>query len=119
MASKYKTREVTIVDKSGAFNAFFKRFAEEKQEYDFEGLKALRRLLNNEKLRILHVIKNKNPSSIYELAKILNRDFKSVVSDIKLLERFGFINMLSERSGKRQRLKPIVVIDSLYLQIKI
>ena len=119
MAQKTKTREVTIVDKGGAFNTIFKKFEGEKKDYDFQGVTALRRLLNNEKLRMIHIIKAKKPSSLYELAKFLKRDFKSVVSDIKLLERFGFIDMISESSGKRKRLKPVIVVDSLYLQIKV
>ena len=32
-----KTREITIVDKAGTFNTFFKRFSGEQEEYDFEG----------------------------------------------------------------------------------
>jgi predicted transcriptional regulator len=117
MASK--TREITIVERSGAFNTIFKKFAGEKKDYDFEGVSALRRLLSNEKARLLHIIKTKKPSSIYELAKILKRDFKSVNDDIKLLERFGFIDMLAERTGKRNRLKPIIVVDSLNIKLSI
>src|SRR3989338_10725287 len=119
MAQRTKTREITIVDKAGTFNTFFKRFSGEQEEYDFEGLSALRKLLSNQKSKILHTIKTKNPKSIYELAKILKRDFKSVSEDIKLLERFGFIDMLSEKTGKRERLKPVIVVDSIYLQISI
>ena len=119
MAQKYKTREITITEKAGAFDAFFKRFAGEKKEYDFEGLTALRRLLSNEKARLLHTIKTKSPKSLYALAKLLQRDFKSVVEDIKLLERFGFIDMISEKTGNRERLKPIVVVDSLYISITV
>ena len=119
MAPKTKTLEITIVEESGSFDTFLKKFAKEKIGYDFEGLSALRRLLSNEKARIIHTIKAENPSSIYELAKILKRDFKSVNDDIKLLERFGFIDMISEKTGKRERLKPIIVVDSIKIEIKI
>ncbi len=119
MAIKSRTREINIVEKSGTFATFFKMFGTDKEQYDFEGLSALRRLLSNEKARILHTIKAKSPKSIYELAKILKRDFKSVSEDIKLLERFGFIEMIREKTGKRIRLKPLVTIDSLYIQVKL
>src|SRR3989344_5319 len=119
MAQKTKTREITIVDKSGTFETFFKKFKGEKQDFDFDSLSALRRLLSNEKARLLHIIKVKSPSSIYGLAKILKRDFKSVSEDIKLLQRFGFIDMISEKTGKRERLKPILVIDSLHIDLQI
>jgi len=119
MAQKTKTREIIIVDKSGSFQTLLKRFTSEKEDYDFEALSALRKLLSNEKARLLHTIKTKSPKSIYELSKILKRDFKSVFSDLKLLQRFGFIEFISEKSGKRKRLKPILVINTLNIQIKI
>ena len=119
MASKTKTREVTIVDESGAFHSFFKKLTGDSKDYDFEGLSALRKILSNEKARLLHTIKTKKPNSIYNLAKILDRDFKSVSEDIKLLQRFGFIEMISEKTGKRERLKPTVVIDTLNITIKL
>ena len=119
MAQKTKTREITIVDKAGAFNTFFKRLSGEEKEYDFEGIGALRKLLSNERARILHVVKTKNPSSIYLLAKILKRDFKSVKQDIILLERFGFNTLSGEKTGKRERLRPTLTADTIIIQIKI
>jgi len=119
MAQKSKTREITIVEEGGTFISFFKKFSGDKKDYDFEGLSALRRLLSNEKARLLHVIKNKKPKSIYELAKVLKRDFKSVNDDVKLLEKFGFLDMISEKTGKRGRLRPVIVVDSIYIQIKV
>ena len=119
MATRTKTREVTIVEESGAFNAFFNKLTGDSKDYDFEGISALRKLLSNEKARLMHVIKTKKPNSIYELAKIVKRDFKSVSEDIKLLERFGFIDLISEKSGQRERLKPILVVDTLTINLKI
>ena len=119
MADKIKTREITILDNRGAFSVFFKKLTGESENYDFEGLTALRRLLSNQRARILHVIKIKKPKSIYELAKILKRDLKSVNTDIELLERFGFIDLIAEKSGARQRHRPILVIDSLNIKLKI
>lgn len=118
MAEKSKTREITIIDEEGVFGTFFKRFTGER-EYDFEGISALRKLLSNEKARLLHTLKTKKPGSLYELAKILGRDFKSVSDDIKLLEKFGFVEMIAEKTGKRERLRPMLVIDSINLKIKI
>lgn len=119
MATKTKTREITLVEESGAFNTFFKRFTGESADYDFEGVKALRRLLSNERARMLHIVKSKKPASIYALAKFLGRDFKSVSEDIKLLERFGFIEMVSEKTGKRERLRPVIIADSIHIHVKI
>lgn len=118
VASKTKTREITITDEDGAFSVFFKKITGENKAYDFEGLGALRQLLSNERAKILHILRVQKPKSIYELAKKASRDFKSVSDDIKLLERFGFVQMVSEKTGKRARLRPILVIDSMNIVIK-
>ena len=94
MAEKSKTREITIIDEGGRFNAIFRKITGEK-DYDFEGLSMLRKLLSNEKARLMHVIKTKKPESIYDLAKILGRDFKSVSDDVKLLEKIGFLDLFT------------------------
>ncbi|MFH1802151.1 MAG: hypothetical protein ABH864_01730 [archaeon] len=118
MAEKTKVREITIIDEGGSFNALMKRFTGTR-DYDFEGLTLLRRLLSNEKARLMHMIKKDRPGSIYELAKKLGRDFKSVSDDIKLLEKFGFIDMIAEKSGNRRRHRPVLVVDSMHIHIKL
>ena len=117
MAEKSKTREITIIDEGGTFNALFRRFSGDK-DYDSEGISVLRKLLSNQRARLINTIKKKNPKSIYELAKMLERDFKSVVDDIKLLERFGFLEMVAEKTGKRRRHRPILVVDTINIKIK-
>jgi len=119
MASKMKTREITIVDHEGAFSVFFKKLATDNQIYDFDGLASLRKLLSNERAKMLHVLRVGKPQSIYDLAKKLGRDFKSVSDDIKLLERFGFVDMVAEHTGKRKRLKPVLVINAINIVMKI
>jgi len=116
MASKI--REITITESKGAFS-IFKWQTPTKEDYDFSGLSALRQLLSNEKARILHTIKTQKPSSIYDLAKKLGRSFKSVNDDIKLLNRFGFVELVEEKTKNRKRHKPVVVIDSLTVNVKI
>jgi len=120
MAAKSKTREITIVEEEGAFNTLFKKITRSNdKEFDFEALAALRHLLSNEKARLLNTIKSKNPKSLYQLAKMLKRDFKSVSDDIKLLERFGFIDMIAEKTGNRERLRPILAVNEVVIRIKI
>ena len=118
MAQKKRTkvRYVEVNVKSGNFVS---KLIGEKKSHDFSDIKLLRSLLSNEKSRILHVLKSKNPRSIYQLAKILGRDFKSVRADIKVLERFGFIEFHAEKTGKREALKPVLIIDKLQIIIDI
>jgi predicted transcriptional regulator len=103
----------------GTFNAFFKKIAGDKKEYDFEGIASLRKLLSNERARILSAIKTKKPDSIYQLAKLLNRDFKSVNDDLKLLDRFGFIDLISTKENNRLKLKPVLIADTVIVKINI
>lgn len=117
MAKKLKTRIVNLFITPGTFASIFKRLRGDKSEYDFSGLQELRLLLSNEKARILNVIKEQNPESIYKLARILGRDFKAVIQDVRLLEKFGFIELKHEAKGKRKRLKPVLALSSLQINI--
>ncbi len=119
MAKKIiKTREITIIESKGAFS-LFKKSPPKKKDYNFDGLLSLRQLLSNEKARIIHTIKNQKPKSIYELAKILGRGFKSVNDDLKLLERFGFIEFVEEKTKNRIRHRPEIIVDTMIINIKI
>lgn len=113
-----KTREITITESKGAFS-IFKKSGFSKKDYDFEGLSVLRKLLSNERARMLHTIKTQEPRSIYDLAKKLDRNFKSVSDDVKLLERFGFIELLEEKTKKRVRHRPVVAVDTITVHFKV
>lgn len=79
----------------------------------------LRQLLSNEKARILATIKTKKPLSLYHLAKLLNRDFKAVREDVKILEKFGFVKLLTEKEGKKKKLRPVLVTNKLEVMIEV
>jgi predicted transcriptional regulator len=116
--AKTKTREITIKESKGTFS-IFRSSDVSKDSYDFSGILALRQLLSNEKARILDTIKTQKPVSIYDLAKKLKRGFKSVNDDVKLLERFGFIELIEEKTKERVRHRPNLVVDSVTINIKI
>ena len=115
---KIKTREVYLKESKGNFSLFGSK-GEADEEYDFDGISSLKKILSKEKARILDVIKYKKPRSIYELAKILKRPFRAVFDDIKLLERFGFIDMILEKDKGRVRHRPEIVVDQITIHIKI
>jgi predicted transcriptional regulator len=113
---KTKTRYLDInVDERG----FVSKFLSRTKEQDFSDIVLLRKILSNEKARILYVLKKKEVKSIYALAKALGREFKSVYEDLKILERFGFVEFHTEKHGKRESLKPVLTVDELQLKIKI
>lgn len=117
-----KKSKTLFIDLNVSDEGILSRFLTKKTkdtEYNPEDIELLRKLFSNEKTRILHTLKKKKPKSIYDLAKILKRDFKSVYSDLKFLERFGFIEFHSEKNGNRESLKPVLKIDSLKLELTI
>ena len=119
MAKNENSRNITLNISSGTFSGILRRLRGQSDDYNLSGISALRQLLSDERAKILHTIKTNDPSSIYHLAKILGRDFKSVREDIKLLERFGFLELETNRKGKREMLKPILTVDSFTITINI
>jgi|SRR3989338_3666621 len=113
-----KTRTITLDTKQGAFTALFNRFKSDKITENPD-VSLLRSVLSNEKAKLLHLLKTKQPNSIYELAKLSGRDFKSVRQDLAVLEQFGFIEMIPIHKGKREKLKPLLVIDELKITISV
>jgi len=114
--AKQKTKTINILEKEGTFSSFFNRFRGTKKNSE---ISSLRHLLSNEKARLLYTIKTKQPASIYQLAKLLGRDFKAVRQDIKLLEEFGFIELISSHRNGRELLRPIVDADQLVITINL
>ena len=110
-------REITIRESRGKFSIF--KGSSKDSSYDFSGISALRQVLGNEKARILSFLKSKKPDSIYSLAKQLNRGFKGVYQDVKLLERFGFIELINDKTGDRNRLRPVLTSDTITIHIKV
>ncbi|MFH0831836.1 MAG: hypothetical protein V1886_03150 [archaeon] len=122
MAKEEKEGHFEIRLKHGAFSTFFRHFKVEGKKYaglDFSEISALRQLLSNEKARILWTLQNKNPGSIYELAKLLGRDFKSVRGDVELLRQFNLIRLSPETKGKRKKLKPVINLRKLNITLSI
>ena len=112
-----KTKTITLSEKEGAFSTIFHRFKGNKKQSS--EIASLRSLLSNEKARLLHIIKTKKPASIYELAKLLSRDFKAVRQDIRLLEQFGFVELISSHKHGRELLRPVVDVDRLVITVNL
>jgi predicted transcriptional regulator len=82
----------------------------------FENLEAMRKVLTEERLRILKVVKQRQPSSIYELAKVLGRDTKNTFNDVQFLSDAGLIELKKSKDG-REKTTPIVRYDKILLEI--
>ncbi len=112
-----KVREIEIIESRGRFSVL--KTTSSNKNYNFSGISALRQVLSNEKAKILHTIKTQNPSSIYDLSKKLGRNFKSVSEELKLLERFGFVKLIQEKTKNRIRHKPLITADIITVHFKI
>lgn len=84
----------------------------------FENLKAMRRVLTEERLRVLKTIKQNQPSSVYELAKILQRDVKNTFNDVQFLARVGLIELKKSKQG-REKTTPVVRYNRIRLEIAV
>jgi predicted transcriptional regulator len=115
---KPKTK-IRYVELNATEESFVSKLIGVKSSHDFSDVKFLRSILSNEKARILHTLKHKSPKSIYSLAKFLGRDIKSVNEDVKLLERFGFIEFHAEKTGRRESLMPVLTVDKIQIDINI
>ncbi len=87
-----------------------------KSSIGFESIDALRRVLTPKRLEMLKAIKEKSPSSVYELAKILSRDLKSVNTDLQILEEYWLVSLEKSEEG-RVKVKPEVSFDKLSIEI--
>jgi predicted transcriptional regulator len=90
-----------------------------REEVGFTSIEAARNFLTRERLTLLRTIRTRHPSSLYELAKMLSRDFKNVQEDIALLERHGLVRISKEPKGKRKVKVPKVLFEQITLKIAI
>lgn len=85
----------------------------------FDSYEAFRRVMTPERLKILHVIREEEPKSIYELAKLLGRDRRNVIKDLEILEMLGLVEFEEEKHGKRRSRRPIVPYDEIEVSIPV
>ena len=86
----------------------------------FTSIEAARNFLTRERLALLRVIRARHPRSIYELAKIADRDLKNVQQDVHLLERHGLIRFTEKRRGRKSKIKvPEAPFEEIALKIAI
>jgi len=93
------------------------RVKREKGVY-FESVEGFRKALTAKRLELLHLIKEKHPESLQELARLAKRDMKSIVTDIKILENLDLIDMKRKKEGRRESV-PTVEYDRINLDIAV
>ncbi len=81
----------------------------------FASLEAFRKAITPKRMQLLHTIRAEKPSSLHELAKLLNRDIKNVSDDIIFLEQIGLI----ERKRYDNKTAPRSAYDEMQVKIAI
>jgi predicted transcriptional regulator len=84
----------------------------------FEDMDTMRKVLSDERLRILKTIRKDHPQSIYELAKLLHRDVKNTFDDVQFLAGAGLVDLKKTKDG-REKTTPTVNYDRILLQIPV
>lgn len=75
-----------------------------------------RAIFTESRLRIIHVLKFKQPKSIYDLAKLLKRDFKNVYYDVSFLAQLGILAIEKSKIGLKQK-KPTLICNKILFEI--
>lgn len=91
-----------------------KKGIQKDDEIIFTSLEAVARVFSKGRMEILRAVIQKRPNSIYELAKLLGRDFKNVHTDVKLLADIGLLD-LKEAKNSRNSLIPLAKFSGIDL----
>jgi predicted transcriptional regulator len=90
-----------------------------RQGVYFTSIEAARNLLTPSRLALLRAIRAKRPGSIYELAKLVERDLKNVQGDLQTLERYGLVRLNKSRRPGRRKVVPQAHFNQIALKIAI
>lgn len=114
-----KTVEASLSDFASAYRKVSQRKPlRKKGGVFFASIDAVRKVLTENRIQLLRVIKQKKPGSLYELAKITNRDLKNVCQDISFLEELGLVD-LEKPKGERSQRKPVLLTDHFSVEFAI
>jgi predicted transcriptional regulator len=84
----------------------------------FESVKGFRKAITPKRIELLHLIREKHPKSIQELARIASRDIKSIITDIGILAEIGLIDIKRKKDGRKESM-PVVDYHRINLEIAV
>ncbi len=90
-----------------------------KKGLSFNSVVSFREFFTPRRIELLQVIKHKQPKSVYELAKLTNRQIKSVVVDLDILVKYGLLETkkITVKGKTGYKVKPIFDYDKLTVDI--
>lgn len=99
-----------LADVDDALKSGKKLNTRKKNTLIFDSVKTFNNLMTVNKIQVLRAISQSTPSSVYQLALILNREPHHVLKDCRQLEACKFIELELMDSG-RQSLRPTLTFD--------
>lgn len=84
-----------------------------------ESLDDARKLFTPERIKFLSTVKKESPDSLYALAKLLRKDFKTISTDARMLSDAGLLKLESHKVGKRTSVRPVFKGSKISLDIAI
>jgi predicted transcriptional regulator len=95
------------------------KYVKPKKGLSFGSVESFREFFTPKRIELLQIIRHKQPKSIYELAKLTNRELKSVVIDLKILEKYGLIDTkrMPVKGKTGYKIRPIFDYDKLTVDI--
>jgi predicted transcriptional regulator len=117
-----------VILKKGNLETFFKEVSRDIKRKKIndkcqpviyvEDINAFKKILTEERIKVMRIIREKKPLSVYSLAKILKRDRSTLTTDLSILQNAGLVEM-KEENGVRHMTRPIVDYDRLDVSIEI
>ena len=78
-----------------------------------DSLQSMLDVMSKSRFETFAAIVDHRPNSLYELAKVLDKDQAQVLRDTRTLEELGLIQLESIQEGRRQKLKPTSHYDRI------
>jgi predicted transcriptional regulator len=85
----------------------------------FTSLEAARKILTPKRLQLLRVIRQGRPDSVYQLARLVGRDFKNVHADIQALATYGLVSLNKKTQAGRRTTVPRVPFSAIEFRIAV
>ena len=103
--SEKKFNEQFFNDVDKAFSDFIKNKGTNLSNRIYlSSIEHLHKCLSTKRLELLQTIRHKKPKSVYELAKMTNREFEPVKRDVKLLIDSNFLEVKQNPKGRKNKI---------------
>ena len=84
-----------------------------------ETLESALRLFTPERMKLLSAVKASKPASLYALAKLLKKDFKTIFTDANYLSNAGIMALETYKEGARTKVRPRFSGGKISLEIPV